>query len=86
MAPSDVSKERVFSDCVLHTERVDLPRETMEWISEVDFHPEDRQRFDFLSFKAHEGTLTFDEAEELNDFDVVDGVLELFRDAASKTL
>ena len=79
-------KECVFPDRGLRAERVDLPRETMEWMAEVDFHPEDRARFELLSYKAHEGTLTLDEIEELEDFDVVDGVLELFRKAARETL
>ena len=75
-------KECAFPNRVSRGERVDLPSETMEWMAEIDFHPEDRERFESLLLKAHEGPLTEDESEEINDFCVVDRFLEKLRNAA----
>ena len=82
----DVSKETVAPERALRAERVDLPRETMQWISEIDFHPEDREYFMVLAEKAHQGNLTQGENEEMEDFVIVGGVLEKFRNAASEAL
>ena len=72
-------------ECV-RAERVDLPRETMEWLAEVDFDPRDRARFTALSEKERDGTLTKDEHEEIEDFGAVDQFLEKVRGTARKTL
>ena len=80
------SKERVTPERALRAERLDLPRETMQWISEIDFHPEDREYFMVLAEKAQHGNLTQDENEEMADFVIVGGVLEQFRNAAREAL
>lgn len=86
MSTLAVSQESVILGRVLRPERGDLPRETAQWLLDVDFDPTDRTRIAALYEKAREGVLTEDENAELEDYGDVGRLLEMLKAKARASL
>ena len=63
-----------------------LPPDLARYISELDFRPEDHARFEELSLKAQQGTLTQTEADQLGGYLHVDSLLAIMRLKAQRSL
>ena len=57
-----------------------------KYVRALDFPPADHARYETLSAKAQDGTLTEDEAEELDGFLHVDSLIGLLRLKAERSL
>jgi len=62
-----------------------LSQATADYFSTLDFNAEDHARYDILSGKASEGTLTPDEAAELDNYLHVDSLISIMRLKAERT-
>lgn len=80
------SQESVILSRILRPERGDLPRETAEWLLEVDLDSSDRARLAALYEKAQEGNLTEAEDAELEDYGDVGRLLEMLKAKARASL
>jgi hypothetical protein len=63
-----------------------LPTELARYVSSLDFRPEDHARYEELSAKAGEGTLTPQEADELDGYLHIDSLLAIMRLKADRSL
>jgi len=63
-----------------------LPEPLARYLAELDFKSEDHQRFELLSAKAREGTLSNAESAELDGFLDVDALLSIMRLKAQRSL
>jgi hypothetical protein len=63
-----------------------LPPDLARYVSTLDFRPEDHARYEALSAKAQDGSLTPQEADELDGFLHVDSLLSIMRLKAARSL
>jgi hypothetical protein len=63
-----------------------LPPPLARYVLTLDFKNEDHARYKVLSAKARDGTLSHAEADELDGYLEVDGMLSLLRLKAQKSL
>lgn len=63
-----------------------LPPDLARYVLSLDFRPEDHARYEALSAKAQEGTLTPQEADELDGYLHVDSLLSIMRLKADRSL
>ena len=71
---------------VIEPENGTLPPELAHYVMDLDFKPQDHARFEQLSEKAQAGTLTSQEADELDGFLQVDSILSIMRLKAQRSL
>lgn len=71
---------------VIEPENGGLPPEVGRYALALDFRPDDHVRYETLSAKAQDGTLTPAEAEELDGFLHVDSLLAILRLKAERSL
>jgi len=63
-----------------------LPADLARYVATLDFRPEDHARYEALSAKAQDGSLTPREADELDGFLHVDSLLSIMRLKAARSL
>ena len=63
-----------------------LPADLARYVSSLDFRPEDHARYEALSAKAQAGSLTPQEADELDGYLHVDSLLSIMRLKAARSL
>ena len=63
-----------------------LSAELAAYLLELDFPPADHSRYEFLSIRAQEGSLTEDERAELDDLLTASEVLAIFQSKARMSL
>ena len=71
---------------VIAPERGTLTPEVARVLLDMNFPPQDHARYEQLSAKAQEGTLTKDEADELDGYLHVDSLLAIMRLKARRSL
>jgi hypothetical protein len=71
---------------VIQPEAGTLPVDLAKYVLSLDFRPEDHARYEELSEKAREGTLTAQEAEQLDGYLHVDSLLSIMRLKANRSL
>jgi hypothetical protein len=63
-----------------------MSRDVAEFLLSIDFEPSDIERMNFLSERAQEGTLTPDEAAELDSYLHVGSLLSILQSRARRFL
>ena len=63
-----------------------MPPDLARYLARLDFPAADHARFEDLSEKAQDGTLTAEEAEELDGYLHVDSLLAIMRLRANRSL
>lgn len=86
MSTLAASQESVILGRALRPERGDLPRETAQWLLDVNFDPADLERVAVLYEKARDGVLTEEESAELEDYGDVGRLLEMLKAKARASL
>jgi hypothetical protein len=71
---------------VIEPESGTMSPELARYVMDLDFKPQDHIRFEHLSEKAQLGTLTPEEADELDGFLQVDSILSIMRSKAAQFL
>ena len=71
---------------VIAPERGTLTPEVARVLLDMNFPPQDHARYEQLSAKAQEGTLSQDEADELDGYLHVDSLLAIMRLKARRSL
>lgn len=71
---------------VIEPETGSLAPEVARYVKDLDFKPDDHARFETLSAKAQDGTLSPQEADELNGFLHIDSLLTIMRLKAGGSL
>jgi hypothetical protein len=82
---SNLSEVAILSR-ILEPEKPTLPPPAARAILDLDFTPDDKARMRELSAKAHEGTLTPDEREAINNYERVGHLLNLLQSKARRSL
>ncbi|MDB5303131.1 MAG: hypothetical protein JWM97_680 [Phycisphaerales bacterium] len=71
---------------VIEPENGSLAPDVARYIVDLDFPPTDHARYEVLAAKAQEGTLSPEEAQELDGFIHVDSPLAIMRLKAERSL
>lgn len=71
---------------VIQPEDGSLPADLARYVLSLDFRGEDHDRYEELSVKAQDGTLTSREADELDGYLHVDSLLSIMRLKANRSL
>jgi hypothetical protein len=71
---------------VIEPENGTMKPELARYVMDLDFKPQDHVRFEHLSEKAQAGTLTIQEADELDGYLQVDSILSIMRLKAERSL
>lgn len=71
---------------VIDPESGSLPPVLARYLIELDFKADDHRRFETLSAKAQDGTLSKEEADELDGFLNIDALLSIMRLKAQRSL
>ncbi|MDB5298666.1 MAG: hypothetical protein JWO87_329 [Phycisphaerales bacterium] len=71
---------------ILQPAEGDLSPEVAEYVLRLEFPPQDHARYQELSLKAQEGSLTVDEKTELEDLLTANDVLTLLQSKARLSL
>jgi hypothetical protein len=71
---------------VIEPERGSFSKELAQFVMNLDFHGADHARYEELSAKAQEGTLSQPEAAELDSYLQVDSLLAVLRLKAERSL
>ncbi len=71
---------------VIEPENGSLAPDVARYVRDLDFKPDDHARFELLSAKAQEGTLSSEESEELEGFLHIDSLLAIMRLKADRSL
>ena len=73
-------------DRVIDSKRGDFPAEVARQVLKFAFPPKDRARYEKLSYKAQDGTLTVKERAELEDYLNVNDLLIVLKAKAEASL
>lgn len=71
---------------VIEPENGSMPVDLARFVERLDFRPEDHARYEELSSKARAGTLSEEEANQLDDYLHVDSLVSMLRIKASSSL
>ena len=71
---------------VIQPESGTLPPELAKFVQGLDFRPDDHSRYEELSSKARDGSLSPNEEDELDGFLHVDSLLSILRLKAERSL
>lgn len=71
---------------VIEPENGSLAPDVARYVRDLDFKPADHARFEALSAKAQDGTLSPQEAEELEGFLHIDSLLTIMRLKGERSL
>jgi hypothetical protein len=71
---------------VIQPDEGSLPDDLARYVLSLDFRSEDHDRYELLSAKAQEGSLTPAEADELDGYLHVDSLLSIMRLKADRSL
>ena len=84
--PVITNTEAAILDRLIGRERSDLPLEAARYLLSIDFGPDDRERMNELAAKASAGTLTTQEAAEIDNYRQVSHLLALLQSKARRSL
>jgi len=84
VAPSHT--ETAILDRLIAAGRQELPVDAARYLLAIDFASADRERMDVLAGKAQDGTLSQEEAAELENYRHVSHLLALLQSKARKSL
>jgi hypothetical protein len=84
LAPSHT--ETAILDRLIAAGRQELPADAARYLLAIDFAPADRERMNELAGKAQDGTLSQEDAAELENYRHVSHLLALLQSKARKSL
>ena len=71
---------------VIEADDGSMPLDLARFVEQLDFRPEDHAKYEELSAKARAGTLSQEEANQLDDYLHIDSLVSILRLKASRSL